>query len=339
MVPRPPPREGQLGFVYAPPIRIQGISVAGEQTVVHIPEFDLVFDIGLCPRAALTASVVALSHAHMDHSGGIPYYFSQRVFQKLGPGRVVCHPEIAQPLRQMMRGWVDLERQRTPHEVEALDPGSTCRLRPNLLLKAIEVSHTVPSLGFAVIETRSKLKPELLSLPQDRLRELRMSGEEITRQVEIPLVAYTGDTEHGPFLYGEEFVRAPVVITECTFFEEDHRDRARTGKHLHVEDLRLLLDAWSAPDVIVIHVSRRTNLAFARERLAALCGPHASRVHLLMDHRANRARYERQVAEHGGGAALNAAGAEAAAPSVKGENAGAMEEDHAPTATDAAVEE
>ena len=61
MVPRPPPREGQLGFVYAPPIRIQGISVAGEQTVVHIPEFDLVFDIGLCPRAALTASAPAPS--------------------------------------------------------------------------------------------------------------------------------------------------------------------------------------------------------------------------------------------------------------------------------------
>ena len=64
MVPRPPPREGQLGFVYAPPIRIQGISVAGEQTVVHIPEFDLVFDIGLCPRAALTASVVALAPSY-----------------------------------------------------------------------------------------------------------------------------------------------------------------------------------------------------------------------------------------------------------------------------------
>ena len=58
MIPKPPPKEGQLGFLYLPPYRIQGISVAGEQSVVHIPELDLVFDIGLCPRATLAAGTV-----------------------------------------------------------------------------------------------------------------------------------------------------------------------------------------------------------------------------------------------------------------------------------------
>ncbi len=40
MLPKTPPRTGQVGFLYAPPYRIQGISVAGEQTVVQIPELD-----------------------------------------------------------------------------------------------------------------------------------------------------------------------------------------------------------------------------------------------------------------------------------------------------------
>lgn len=297
MIPKPPPREGQLGFIYSPPYRIQGVSVAGEQTAVHVPELDLAFDVGLCPRPVLTASTVALSHAHMDHSGGVPYYFSQRTFQKLGTGRIVCHPELEHPLKQMMAGWVDLERQRTPHEIVGLAPDRSLQLRPNLLLRAIEVSHTGPSLGYAAIETRSKLRPEFHDLPQDRLRELRLGGTQITQAVEIPLVAYTGDTELGPFLFRDEFSRAPIVVTECTFFEPDHRDRARVGKHLHVEDLRVLLQTWTAKDVIVVHVSRRTTLSYARERLREVCGDDAPRVHFLMDHRANRARYELQQAE------------------------------------------
>jgi len=46
-----------------------------------------------------------------------------------------------------------------------------------------------------------------------------------------------------------------------------------------------------------VHASRRTTIHYARERIEALAGADASRIHLLMDHRANRQRYERQLAE------------------------------------------
>ena len=47
----------------------------------------------------------------------------------------------------------------------------------------------------------------------------------------------------------------------------------------------------------MVHVSRRTNMSYARERLAEAAGEHVGRIHLLMDHRTNRQRYERQAAE------------------------------------------
>ncbi|MFO0873510.1 MAG: MBL fold metallo-hydrolase [Phycisphaerales bacterium] len=319
MIPSFPPREGQVGFLYIPPFRVQGISVAGEETVVQIPELDVCFDIGLCPRIALATPTVALTHAHMDHIGGLPYYFSQRTFQKLAPGRCVCHPRIAGALAAMMRSWVDLEQQRTPHEIVPIEPGAEFLLKPNIWLRAIEVSHTSPSLGFAVIERRNKLRPEFVDLPQDRLRELKMRGEEITRTLEIPLVAVTGDTEPGPFLFRDEFANAPIVVTECTFFDPEHRGRARVGKHVHVEDLAALLKVWQARHVVVTHVSRRTTMSYARERLDQLAGADAPRVLFLMDHRANRARHERQVAEdlakHG---ASSTDGAVAPIPSSNG---------------------
>ena len=122
MIPREPPRNPQLGFLYLPPYRVQGLSIAGEQTAVQVPELDVCFDIGLCPRPALASPYVALSHGHMDHAAGLPYYYSQRHFQGMGVGTVICHKGLEQPIHQLMSAWVDLEDQRTPYKLVPLDP-------------------------------------------------------------------------------------------------------------------------------------------------------------------------------------------------------------------------
>ncbi|MDA1007625.1 MAG: MBL fold metallo-hydrolase [Planctomycetota bacterium] len=282
-----------MGFLYLPPFRVQGISVAGEEAVVQIPELDIVFDIGLCPRPVLGAKTVALSHAHMDHVAALPYWFSQRYFQKHPPGRVVCHHSIAGALDTMMKGWVDLERQRTPYEIVPLAVGQETELQRGRFLRALEVSHTVPALGYVVVERRRKLKAEYTLLSQAEIRDLRSNGVDITVDVEIPLVAYTGDTSPGDFLLAKDFVEARILIVECTFFDPEHGDRARVGQHIHINDLARLLPHWKAEHVVVVHVSRRTPIPFARECLAAIAGDR--QIHLLMDGRTNRARYEQQL--------------------------------------------
>lgn len=298
MLPKPPPRVGQVGFLYLPPYRIQGVSVAGEQTVVQLPELDVTFDIGLCPRIALSSPYVAISHGHMDHVAGLPYYFSQRMFQRMGVGKCICHPELADAIDKMMQSWVELEKQNTKFEVIPLEPGAEFEIKRNIRIRAIEMSHTVTALGYAIIEYRSKLKEEFFGLPQEKLRELKQKGVEITRILEIPLIAYTGDTEFGPFLFRDEFAEAKIIISECTFFESDHYSRAKIGKHLHVGDIAKLLSVWKAEAIVLVHASRRTNLGLSREMLSKLVGEEqSSRVHFLMDHRANRLRYEKQLAE------------------------------------------
>ncbi|MFG0313440.1 MAG: MBL fold metallo-hydrolase, partial [Phycisphaerales bacterium] len=301
MIPKPPPREGSLGFIYHPPYRVQGVSTAGEATCVQIPELDLCFDMGLCPRAALASKFVAVSHGHMDHVGGLAYYCSQRRFQGMGDGTIVCSTAIAGAIEKMMEGYVDLERQRTPYNLVALPPEGEHEIKNNIVLRAFDVEHTAPTSGYAVVEKRSKLRPEYVGLPQEKLRELKDRGIEITHVLQIPLIAYLGDTLPGAHLVREDVRRAKIIITECTFFEPDHVARAKIGMHLHVNDVVEWLRVVESELLIIVHLSRRTNMHYARQRIEELAGEElASRVAFLMDHRTNRANYEklaRQVEE------------------------------------------
>ena len=313
MIPREPPRRPQLGFLFLPPYRVQGLSVAGEETVVQIPELDVCFDIGRCPRAALASNYVALSHGHMDHSAGLPYYFSQRHFQGMGTGTVICHADLAAPIHNIMRAWVELEAQRTPYNVIDMAPEGELEIKNNLFLRAFETSHTVPSLGYVVIERRSKLKPELAGLPQEVLIERKKQGEQITQTLEIPLICYMGDTMWGSHFERPDVLGARILVTECTFLEPEHRSRATVGKHLHLDDIAALAQVSRAEAIVLTHLSRRTHLGTAKKQIdMVIPARHRDRIHVLMDGRSNRARYDQQLRD-----ALDAeaeAGSQAAAP-------------------------
>jgi ribonuclease Z len=296
MLPKPPPRESSLGFLYLPPFRVQGISVAGEMTTVQVPEMDVTFDIGCCPRAMLASKYVALSHGHMDHSGALAYYCSQRRFQGMGSGHIICDKRIAPAVHKMMAGFVDLEQQKTPYEVIELEPNGQVMIKNSIYLRGFETEHTAPSFGYVIIEKRTKLKPEYVDFPQEKLKELKDRGVEITRTLEIPLIAYLGDTGPGPHLVREDVRKAQVIISECTFFEPDHKERAKVGMHLHVDDLAEWLRVAECQAFVLTHISRRTPLGYARDRVFEVAGPKLARkVFLLMDYRANKERYERQL--------------------------------------------
>ena len=297
-IPKDPPRRSPLGFLYLPPFRVQGIAIAGEESVVQVPELDVCFDIGRCPKMALASDYVALSHGHMDHSAGLAYYFSHRHFQGMSTGTVICHPTLEQPITNVMRAWTGLEAQRTPFRVVPLEPNEEFQIKNNAMLRAFATNHTVPSLGFVAIEIRSKLKAELVGLPQEELIELKKQGQNITQTIEVPLVCYTGDTSWGPHFDRPDVLNARILITECTFLEADHRSRAHVGKHLHLDDLVRLLERSNAEAVVLTHLSRRTHLSGAREQIeAAVPARHLDRIHLLMDTYTNRRRHSRQLAE------------------------------------------
>jgi len=298
MLPKPPQRVGQLGFLFFPPIRIIGTSIAGEGTAIVIPEYDLCFDIGTCFKPMLGAKYVALTHGHMDHVAMLPYYFSQRRFQGMGVGTCICDTRIAPAVRNMMQGWIDLERQQTEHIILDFNAEEEIQIKNNLFLKMFEVDHRVPAVGYSVIERRTKLKEEYTNLPQSKLVGLKKQGKEITNELRIPIVTYLGDTLPGPHFYRDEVLNTKILITECTFFEPQHKDRALLGKHVHIQDIKEFLPKFTGEAIVLTHISRRTNLHRAKEETDKLfSNEEREKIFFLMDHRANRERYENQLTQ------------------------------------------
>ncbi len=248
-------------------IELLGFSLAGEETVIAAPGFNMCFDVGRAPREIIPIDNVCLSHGHMDHAAGVAYYFSQRKFVGIGPGRLIVHRGLAPVIRRLLEAWAVIERHDTPADIIGVEAGQDVEVRRGLVVRPFAVNHCDFALGYTLIEIRRKLKPELRGKTGPELVGLKHAGASIEDDIEIPLVTYSGDTTAGRFLE-LDFVRdSRVVLLECTFFEKAHLDRARAGRHIHVADLPRVMEALPDARIVLTHVTRRTDMRTAEREL------------------------------------------------------------------------
>ena len=265
-------------------IKFVGFSLAGEETVIGLPELNVCFDVGRAPREIVALDHVLLSHGHMDHAAGLAYYFSQRAFVGATPGTMLMPTPLVKAAKAIMVGWAAMEGHPSPANIVGLEPGQDYTLRKGLLVRPFAVNHGCPSLGFSLIDVRHKLKPELLGKPQHELVALKNQGVEIQYPLEVPLVTFCGDTAKGDFLDLPHVRQAKVLVLECTFFEPDHVRRARAGYHLHAADLPGILSRLENDAILLAHLTRRTSLRQAKQLLGKILPDEAmSKISFLMD--------------------------------------------------------
>lgn len=263
---------------------IIGYSVAGEESVVQVPELNVCFDIGRSPYFALTSDYVCITHSHMDHLAGLGYYLSQRSFQGMKPGTVFLPREIERPVDQLLRCWRDVERQGTPFTLIPMTSGQLYEVRRDFGIRAFQTHHGGASLGYAIVSIREKLKPEYMGKSGPELAEMKKSGVEIQYRLEVPLVAYLGDTTIGPVFDQPDVQNAQVLVLETTFFDPGHRTKAKAGKHMHLEHLVEVLPKLKNEHIIINHVSRRIGIRRAKYLLRKRIGNERMKnIHFLMD--------------------------------------------------------
>ena len=252
-----------------------GDSVAARHTMILIRELGIAFDIG--KETEQKASHVFITHAHCDHTKGLPAF----LLEPVGTPVVIVPKPSSNDIKQLVNSYHRSTKfnQSTVVKwriVEASIPpdtnGSTF-LQEIFKIKNIDFkielfkcTHTIPTTGYGLIEIRSKLDDKYMGLTQQEINEAKIRGENVTKVIEVYHFCYLGDTTHHVFyndknctIFNANIERYGTVFVECTFLydTEDEIKQAKKKKHMHWNTLKPYIEAHPNIKFILSHFSAR----------------------------------------------------------------------------------
>jgi len=223
----------------------------------HRP-LDLLIDAGEGLQLALgqkvwAPEVVAITHGHADHLMGLPGFVASRRFGKGAQDKplTVIYPEGTagvETVREMIaRLW---SREQFPITWITMRPGDEHPLGRTRTLQAFASIHgsVEQTLGYRVLESRRRLKPELAGLSQNDVRDRAQAlGRDAVMDTYRHIVfAHTGDSMPVP---PGEVAKADLLVHDATFLDPVER---KWGIHATVgEALQVARDAGAA--CLVLH--------------------------------------------------------------------------------------
>ena len=239
-------------------LTIDGYSRAAVQSYWRVAELKIGFDMGGSPWSFMGTKTFFISHAHLDHMAALPQYVARRRMMKMEPPTIYLPEEVVEPTRRMLQTWHKLDRGRMMCDLIGVKEGDEIELSREHVVTPFKTKHTVPSVGYVVWDRRRKLKEELRGLPQDEIRDIRLSGEEVTTEVRVPLLCYTGDTAPAGLDSFPAVYQSQVLITELTFYRPEHRkEKIHKFGHTHLDDIIERAEKFENELVIVAHFSTR----------------------------------------------------------------------------------
>jgi ribonuclease Z len=239
-------------------LTVEGYSRAAVQSYWRVPELKLAFDIGAHPWDFMGTPTLFVSHTHLDHVAALPVYVARRRMMKMEPPNVYVPEEGLEDVRRLLLVMQRLDRGRQTCNLHGVKPGDEVELSRENVVTAFRTTHTIPSLGYIVWERRKKLKPEYQGLRGEEIRDLRLSGVEVSREIRMPVLAYTGDTSPAGLDDNPDVYRAKVLITELSFVRPNHRrEKIHKFGHIHLDDLIERADRFENELIIAAHFSTR----------------------------------------------------------------------------------
>jgi ribonuclease Z len=237
---------------------IEGRSRAGHETWFRIRELGIALDIGRGPDQVVHLGHIFISHAHLDHAAGIPWYAGQRHLQGMEGGRVYVPKEAEGDFRDLLTVCARLTGGSFDDiEIVGIAEGQEMRVGRKLLVRGHSATHRVAARAYEFIELRHRLKPEFTDVTGDELARLRYDQVIIEEEYRCPILFYTGDTDRGILETSVDLYRAEVLIIECSFVKEGHQERAARYRHIHVDDLAEFAERFENRTIVLTHFSRR----------------------------------------------------------------------------------
>jgi ribonuclease Z len=239
-------------------LTIEGYSRAAVQSYWRVPELKLGFDLGAQPWDFMGTPTWLISHTHLDHVAALPVYVARRRMMRMEPPTLYLPEESVEDVRRLLLIAQRLDRGRQICQLNGVKPGDEFELSREHVVTVFPTTHTIPSVGYVVWDRRRKLKDEYQGLAGEKIRDLRLSGVEVTREVRIPLLAYTGDTSPGGLDNYSPVYQAKILITELSFIRPNHRrEKIHKFGHMHLDDFLERADRFQNELIICAHFSTR----------------------------------------------------------------------------------
>ncbi len=239
-------------------LTIEGYSRAAVQSYWRVPELKLGFDLGAQPWDFMGTQTWCISHTHLDHVAALPIYVARRRMMKMEPPTIYAPSYAIEDLRKLLLIMQRLDRGRQLCELIGVEPGQEINLSREHVMTVFATTHTIPSVGYLIWDRRFKLREEYLGLPGEQIRDLRKSGVEVTREVRVPLLAYTGDTSPAGLDAYPPVFQAKILLTEMSFIRAKHRrEKIHKFGHMHLDDFLERADRFENELIICGHFSTR----------------------------------------------------------------------------------
>ncbi len=239
-------------------LTIEGYSRAAVQSYWRIPELKIGFDLGAQPWDFMGTPCWFITHSHLDHIAALPIYVARRRMMRMEPPTLYIPEEALEDVRRLLLIMQRLDRGRMHCHLKGVTPGVEIELSRELVVTTFATTHTIPSLGYIVWDRRNKLKEEYLNLPGDKIRDLRLAGTPVTREVRTPILAYTGDTSPAGLDNCPAVNDARNLITEYSFNRPNHRrDKIHNFVNMHLDDVIERADRFKNELLIFSHFSTR----------------------------------------------------------------------------------
>ncbi len=239
-------------------LTIEGYSRAAVQSYWRIPELKLGFDLGGSPWDFMGTQTFFVTHAHLDHMAALPVYVARRRMMKMEPPTIYIPRENVEGVDRLLKAWQRLDRGRMICNLIGVGQGDEIELGRDHCVTVFPTTHTVPSVGYQVWLKRKKLKPEYQGLSGDEIRDIRLTGVEVSAEIRTPLLCYMGDTSPAGLDGYPPAFESKILITELTFFRPEHKkDKIHKFGHTHLDDLIERADKFQNELIIAMHFSTR----------------------------------------------------------------------------------
>jgi len=239
-------------------IKVDAIGKGGIETCYILPNYNLAFDAGRGPDKLIDVPRLFLTHGHLDHSSGLPYYISQRSLKHLPTPDVYCPIEIVEPLTEILKLWQKIEGFEYEIKLRGMAPGDEAIIRRDTWVRALKSTHRVPCRGYALMRKSRKLKEQYLTVDGREIKRMKDRGDDIFEDKDQPVFAFSGDTTIEFLAENPEAREATVLFLECTYIDDKRPvARAREWGHTHLDEVIANAHLFQNEKIVLTHFSKR----------------------------------------------------------------------------------